>query len=163
MKYVGQFFFYVAFAALVGLLSIWPTYHILGPQEALVSVTFSHAGQRIGECRTRTQEELNELAPNMRKPNECPRERHPVYVELRADDRLIFAQTLLPSGFWSDGKSNIYQRTKVDAGDHVIFIGMNDSGATDSFDYELAGNLSINPGQNVVIRFDDLHGTFVIE
>jgi hypothetical protein len=163
MKYIGQSVFYVLFAALVGLLSIWPSYHILGQQEALVSVTFSHAGKRIGECRTRTQEELNKLAPNMRKPNECPRERHPVYVELRADDRLIFAQTLPPSGLWSDGKSNIYQRTKVDAGDYEIFVGMNDSGANDSFDYELAKNLTIKPGHNIVIRFDDLHGTFVIE
>ena len=163
MKTIGQSVFYLVFATLVGLLSNWPTYNIMDPQEALVSVSFSHAGQRIGECRTRTQEELNKLAPNMRKPSECPRERHPMYVELRAGDQLVFAQTLLPSGLWSDGKSNIYQRTKVAAGDYVIFIGMNDSGAKDSFDYELAKNLTIKPGRNIVIRFDDLHGTFVIE
>jgi hypothetical protein len=163
MKYIGQFLFYAAFASLVGLLSIWPSYHILGPQDALVSVTFSHAGKRIGECRTLTQEELNKLAPNMRKPKECPRERHPIYVELRADDQLIFAQTLLPSGLWNDGKSNIYQRTKVDAGEYLIFVGMNDTGANDSFDYELSRNLTIRPGSNVVIRFDDLHAKFVIE
>lgn len=163
MKYIGQFVFYAAFAAVVGLLSIWPTYQLLNPQEALVSVTFSHAGKRIGECRTRTQEELDNLAPNMRQPNECPRERHPIYVELRADDQLVFAVTLPPSGLWGDGKSNIYRRTKVDAGEHLIFVGMNDSGANDSFDYELSRNLMIRPGHNVVIRFDDLHGTFVIE
>lgn len=163
MKYVGQSLFYAAFAAIVGLLSIWPSYHILGSQEALVSVTFSHAGERVGECRTLTQEELNKLAPNMRKPNDCPRERHPVYIELRTNEQLVFAQTLAPSGLWNDGKSNIYQRTKVDAGNYLIFIGMNDSGSKDSFDYELSRNLTINPGHNVVIRFDDLHDTFVIE
>ena len=163
MKTIGQFVFYAAFAAVVGLLSIWPSYHVLGPQEALVSVTFSHAGERIGECRKLSQEELNKLAPNMRKPNVCPRERHPLYIELRADDQLVFAQTLSPSGLWNDGKSNIYHRTKVDAGDYLLFIGMNDSGATDSFDFERSQNLNIEPGQNVVIRFDDLHSTFVIE
>ena len=107
MKAIGQIVFFAAFAAVVGLLSIWPSYHVLGPQEALVSVTFSHAGERIGECRKLSQEELNKLAPNMRKPNVCPRERHPLYIELRADDRLVFAQTLSPSGLWNDGKSNI--------------------------------------------------------
>jgi len=163
MKTIGQLVFYAAFAAVVGLLSIWPSYHVLGPQEALVSVTFSHAGERIGECRTLSQEELNKLAPNMRKPNVCPRERHPLYIELRADDRLVFARTLPPSGLWNDGKSNIYQRTKVDAGDYRLFIGMNDSGAQDSFDFELSQNLKIEPGQNVVLRFDDLHSKFVIE
>ena len=163
MKMIGQFVFYAAFAAVVGLLSVWPSYQILGSQEALVSVTFSHAGERIGECRTRTQEELNKLAPNMRKPSECPRERHPIYIALRSDERLIFEQTLKPSGLWSDGKSNVYRRTKVDAGEYRIFVGMNDSGANDRFDYELSRQLTIEPGQNVVIRFDDLHGTFVIE
>lgn len=163
MKYIGQSLFYVIFAALVGLLSIWPSYHILDPQEAMVSVTFSHAGQRIGECRTLTQEELNKLAPNMRKPSDCPRERHPIYVELRADEKLLFSQTLLPSGLWSDGKSNIYRRTRIDAGEHLIFVGMNDSGANDNFDYELSRQLTIKPGHNIVVRFDDLHGTFVIE
>ncbi len=163
MKYIGQFVFYAAFAAVVGLLSIWPTYQLLNPQEALVSVTFSHAGKRIGECRTRTQEELNKLAPNMRQPNDCPRERHSIYVELHADDQLVLAQTLPPSGLWNDGKSNIYQRTKIEAGEHVIYIGMNDSGENDSFDYELSKNLTIKSGDNIVIRFDNLHSTFVIE
>jgi hypothetical protein len=163
MKFIGQSLFYAAFVAVVGLLSIWPDYHILGSQEAVVSVTFSHAGERIGECHILTQAELDELPPNMRKPTECPRERHPIYIELRADDQLIFARTLLPSGLWNDGKSNVYQRTKVAAGDYLIFVGMNDSGASDSFDYELTRKLTIKPGHNVVITFDDLHDTFVIE
>ena len=41
--------------------------------QAMVSVSFSHAGQRIQECRILTQEELNKLPPNMRKPEDCPR------------------------------------------------------------------------------------------
>lgn len=163
MKTIGQFVFYAAFASLVGLFSVWPSYQILGSQEALLSVSFSHAGERIGECRTRTQDELNELAPNMRKPSECPRERHAVYIEIRADEQLIFEQTLAPSGLWSDGKSNIYRRAKIDAGEYQIFVGMNDSGASDRFDYELSRTMTIEPGQNIVIRFDDLHSTFVIE
>jgi len=162
-RYIGQFITYAAFATVIGLFSVWPEYRMLQEQEALVSVTFSHAAKRVGECRQLTQEELNELPPNMRKPNSCPRERHPMYVELRADGEVLLSQTLLPSGLWSDGKSNVYSRTTVSAGTHELFVGMNDSGSSDSFDYELSATVEIVPGQNLVVDFDGLSNTFVFK
>lgn len=162
-RYIGQFVTYAAFAAGIGLFSVWPNYRMLQENDALVSVTFSHAAQRVGECRELTQEELSELPPNMRKPNSCPRERHPMFVELRADNEVILSTTLLPSGLWSDGKANIYSRTTVSAGRHQLFIGMNDSGSTDSFDYELSAEVDIVPGQNLVVDFDGLSNTFVFK
>lgn len=163
MKYVGQLMFYAAFAAVIGALSVWPVYHIAGPQQAMISVTFSHAGERVGECHVLTQAELNDLPPNMRKPTDCPRERHPVYIELRTADELLFASTLQPSGLWNDGKSNVYQRIKIMAGNYSIFVGMNDSSTKNRFDYQLTQNLVITPGSNVVVSFDGLNNQFVIE
>lgn len=163
MRIIGQAITYAAFAGVIGLLSVWPEYRMLRNDEAVISLSFSHAAQRVGECRELTQEELNELPPNMRKPNSCPRERHPAYIEVRADDEILFSETLLPSGLWADGKINVYNRTNVIAGNYRLFIGMNDSGTDDGFDYERIAELSIEPGQNLVLGFDNLSNTFVIE
>ncbi len=115
------------------------------------------------ECRRLTQEELNALPPNMRKPDECPRERHEIYVEMHLDDRLVYSETALPSGLWKDGKANVYRRTTVDAGEYKLFVGMNDSGSGDGFDYFEQRDVTLAPGQNLVVTFDGQQKTFVIE
>ncbi len=155
MKIVGEILAYAVFAAVVGLLSVWPGYELLDDDEAIISIAFVHAGRRVGECRQLSQEELNKLPPNMRKPSECPRERHPVRVELRSGSDVRYRDVLPPSGLWSDGKSNVYQRLVVDAGSHEIFVGMNDSGGVDGFNYEQSVVLDLSPGRNLVIRFDE--------
>jgi hypothetical protein len=159
----AQVIAYGLFFAVVGVLSVWPGYRLLGEQEAIVSLTFSHAAQRVGECRRLSQEELNALPPNMRKPDECPRERHQVYIEMHLDDRLVYSETALPSGLWKDGKANIYRRTTVDAGDYTLFVGMNDSGSDDGFDFVERRDVTLVPGENLVVTFDDQQKTFVIE
>ncbi|MGI9204352.1 MAG: hypothetical protein ACR2Q3_10105 [Woeseiaceae bacterium] len=162
-RLLGQILTYAAFAAVIGLFSAWPEYHMLDQEEAVVSLSFSHAAQRMGECRQLSQAELNELPPNMRKPNSCPRERHSAYVEVRADNEVLFAETLSPSGLWQDGKINVYHRSTLSAGEYRLFIGMNDSGRDAGFDYEHTADLRIGAGQNLVIGFNNLSKTFVIE
>lgn len=161
MKFLAQIAAYAAFAAILGLLSVWPDYRLLAPDQAIVSLTFSHAGQRIGECRKLTQDELNELPPNMRNPMACPRDRHPIRVELWADGAVLFQEIAPPSGLWSDGKATVYRRLQVDAGRHELFVGMNDSGGDDGFDFELKSTQVLKPGQNLVIDFDELQQSFV--
>lgn len=161
MKYLAQGIAYAAFAMLVGLFSVWPKYRLLAQDQAIVSLTFSHAAQRIGECRRLTQEELNELPPNMRVPTDCPRQRHPISVEFRVDGAVLYQQKLQASGLWADGKATVYQRLQIDAGPHELFIGMNDSGGGETFDYEMKTVQDIWPGRNLVIDFDELQRTFV--
>lgn len=161
-RIIAQVVAYGLFVAVVGIFSVWPGYRLLDEQEAIVSLTFSHAAERVRECRRLTQEELNALPPNMRKPDQCPRERHPIYVEMHLDDRLVYADTALPSGLWEDGKANIYQRATIDAGKYTLFVGMNDSGSDDGFDYIEQWDVTLVPGQNLVVTFDDLQKTFVI-
>jgi len=163
VKYVVQFVAYALFAVVVGLFSVWPRYALLDPQEAIVSLTFSHAGERIGECRRLTQEELNELPPNMRKPDDCPRARQPLFVQLKIDQQLLYETLLQPSGLWHDGKSTVYQRIRVDAGEHNLFVGMRDSGRQAGFDYVQEIDLVISPGQNLLISFDALNRRFNIQ
>jgi len=155
MKLLREAMAWACFAAVVGLLSVWPRYDTLEQGSAIVTVTFSHAADRVGECRTLTQEELNKLPPNMRKPSECPRERHPVRVELRSGDEVLFREVLEPSGIWSDGKANIYHRIVVPARTHDLFVGMNDSGGEGGFDFEESRRIDIEAGRNVLVRFDE--------
>lgn len=154
MKWFAEITFYGLFAAFVGVLSAWPNYQLVAENRAIVSVAFSHAGQRIGDCRMLTQEELNELPPNMRTMNDCPRERHPVRVVLRSGSETLYDATLQPSGIWADGKSNIYQRIEVEAGLHQLFVGVNDSGDDKAFDYERSAVVDLPPGRNLIVQFD---------
>ena len=155
MKRVWEILAYMAFASVVGLLSAWPRYQLVPEDDAIVSLAFSHAAERIGECRRLTQAELDKLPPNMRKPDECPRERHPIRLLLRSDEAVLYAATLPPSGIWADGKANVYERIYVRAGTHTLSVGMNDSGNGQGFDYELTKTLEIGPGRNVLVRFVD--------
>lgn len=160
MKYLLQFVSYALFAVVVGLFSIWPRYALLQQDEAIISLTFSHAAELIGECRRLSQEELNELPPNMRKPDECPRERHPLILQFGIDGETVYEANLPPSGLWRDGKTDVYRRLRVGAGEHTLFIGMRDSGRTTGFDYQRDFQLSIGPGQNIAIGFDESAGQF---
>ncbi len=162
MRLVGEISAWMVFAIVVGVLSVWPRYEMLERGDAIVTLTFTHAARRVGECRNLTQEELNKLPPNMRKPSDCPRERHPVRVELRSADSVIYEDLLLPSGIWSDGKANIYRRVVVPAGVHELFIGMNDSGDPSGFDFETSQRVDLDPGRNLVIRFDEQSQSFLI-
>jgi hypothetical protein len=162
-RILAQGIAYGLFITVVGAFSVWPGYRLLDEQEAIVSLTFSHAAQRVEECRRLTQEELNALPPNMRKPDECPRERHQVHVDMRFDGQLVYSETVPPSGMWKDGKVNVYQRTTTEAGNYALFIGMNDSGSDDGYDYERRQDVTILPGQNLVITFDNMQKKFVIE
>ncbi len=154
MKLLWEMLAYAAFAVVVGLLSVWPRYELVDATDAIVSLAFSHAANRVGECRTLTQAELEKLPPNMRKPSDCPRERHPIRLVLTSNGQQLYAATLPPSGIWADGKANVYERVHVAAGTHTLYVGMNDSGS-DGFDYELSKTLEIKPGSNVVVRFAD--------
>jgi coenzyme F420-reducing hydrogenase delta subunit len=152
---------WLLFAALSLVFTVWPRFSQLAEGNAIVSLTFSQAGQRLEECRKLTQEELNKLPPNMRKPTDCPRERHPVDVEFSADGVVLFQQSLVPSGFWKDGESTVYYRVELPAGSHQLFIGMSDSGRKDGFDYSGQTEFTLAKGQHVVVEFDHLNKSFI--
>jgi hypothetical protein len=162
VKRLGEFTMYAIFAVVVGAFSSWPSYEMLGADRAIVSLVFSHAGERIGECRRLSQDELNKLPPNMRKPADCPRERHPVRVEFRTGEQVLYKRTLAPSGIWADGEASIYFRVEVDSGAHDLFIGMNDSGGEADFDVTASVTVELPPGRNLVIQFDEQLQQFLI-
>lgn len=163
MKLFKEVLAYVAFVAVIGVFSVWPGYELLGADRAIISMVFSHAGQRTGECRTLTQEELNKLPPNMRKLDDCPRERYPIAVELHSGDTLLYGDTLTPSGIWADGKSSVYTRIEVAAGLHDLRVTMVDGDGAAGYDYVLQHTANVSPGQNLVIQFNEERQSFEVE
>lgn len=94
------------------------------------------------------------LPPNMRKPEDCPRERHPLQIVVLMDDQILYQAALPPTGFRADGKSTAYQRIRASAGAHNFAIRMNDSGTTGSFNFESLSTINLLPGENLVVYFD---------
>lgn len=154
MKTIGQLVAYAAFFVVVAILSIRPELRLMADDEAIVAISFSHAAKRVGECRRLSQAELMALPPNMRRPDDCPRERHPLRIVLIMDGQTLYQATLPPTGIWADGKSTVYRRIRVAAGVHDFSIYMNDSGRPESFDFEDSSTISLLPGQNLVFYFD---------
>jgi hypothetical protein len=163
VKIAGQFAAYALFFMLVAALSAGPGLRLLGDDEAIVSVSFSHAAKRIGECTRLSQDELDALPPNMRKPDRCPRERHPLRIEMLLDGQSLFEASVSPSGLHSDGKATVYERVTVSAGIRELSIHMNDSGTSDRDDYSVTEQVQISPGQNLVVYFDADAQQFKIE
>ena len=86
-SWIGQALLYAVFALIIGVFSHWPTYRHLADDEALIKLSFTHAAQRVDECRKLTPQELAKLPPNMRTPMKCGRERAPIVVEVDIDGK----------------------------------------------------------------------------
>jgi len=154
---------YALLMVFVGWFSVWPRYQLIEQGEAMVSLSFSHAGHRIQECRKLTQEELNELPPNMRKIDDCPRERLPIRIAFSSNGTILYKASRPPTGWWHDSESNVYHRMVIPAGKQNLFIGMVDSGREEGFDYSLEQEIDFLPGQHVVVEFNSIEQSFVFK
>ena len=163
MKILGQFIFYAMFAAVVGLFSVWPEVRLFADDEAVVSVSFSHVGKRIVECRVPTAEEIKALMSDLSNNSECPRGRHPIRVEIKTGKDILYSATIPASGLSSDGAAIVYQRIKVAVGEHRLQVSLDASGAQSGYDWTHTELVTLKSGQNLVIGFDELSQTFTFE
>ncbi len=159
----GQALLYAAFAAFIAVFSAHPQYRNLASDQALIKLSFSHAGQLAQECRKRSAEELAKLPPNMRAPMECPRERSPVSVELALDGNTLARRSASPSGLSRDGASTLYERLPVAAGRHELSVKINDSVRISGFNYSREQRVQLQPGQVLVVDFNPEKGGILIQ
>ncbi len=157
-SWIGQALLYGVFALIIGVFSHWPTYRHLADDEALIKLSFTHAAQRVDECRKLTKEELAKLPPNMRTPMKCGRERSPIVVEVDLDGKPAIRHVAQPSGLSRDGASSVYRRLTVQAGTHTIAVRLNDNARKTGFDYESEKTVTLAPAQILVIDFDPQRG-----
>lgn len=160
-RYLGQAVLYGLVAALLGYLSANPSYTHFPPDQAMVRLSFAHGADRLGECRRLSAKEIADLAPNMRVPTICPRERLPVHVELELDGALLYSAALAPTGLNSDGPSRAYQSFAVPPGRHTLTARLRDTARAEGFDYDTAIDIELAPGQHFVIDFRADIGGFV--
>jgi hypothetical protein len=160
LGYALQAVCYAAFIAVVGYFSASPAYVHLPAGQALVKLSFQHAGQRKEACRERSAEELAKLAPNMRAASVCPRERAPVEVRIDMDGKPLFTVVAQPTGLSRDGAATVYRRIAVPAGPHKFVAKMKD---TVTGDFGAAGERAIElaSGRVLVIDFDAKEGGWV--
>ena len=158
LRYLLQAFNYTIFMALIWYFATSPSVRVIEDDEAMITVAFAHAGETREECRRLSQEELMKLPPNMRKPEDCPRERSPIIIEAMLDGNVIYSKTMLPPGIFNDGSVNIYYNSKVPAGKHTFEVKMDDSVRKPGFNHEFEQDININPQQILLVDFDPLTG-----
>jgi hypothetical protein len=161
VRLIGQFIVIVALFAGVATLSDWPTYAQIPKNSGVVMLTFVHGADRKGECRRLTPEEIAKLPPNMRRVQDCPRGRRPIYVELDVDGRSLYKASLPPTGIAGDGPSRVYQRFVLPAGKYDVAVRMRDTARPDGFDHERRDSVELSPDQMFVIDYRPESGSFV--
>ena len=160
LRAFAQLALYAGFALAVALFSHWPPYARIDPDNAVIKLSFSHAGELREPCRTLSPEELAALAANMRSGVDCPRARVPVVVELEIDGERVYHASLVPSGLASDGPSSVYERFEVPTGRHRIRVRLRDTARASGFDHEGATDVRLAARQSFVIDFRPELGGF---
>lgn len=158
-----QIFNYALFMGVVGYFSFLPPYVRLSADEGVITLSLSHAGEHIRECRRMSQEEMAKLPPNMRVPVDCPRERSPVKIEVLLDGKAVIDQVVEPPGLYKDQGVDIYHSVKVPVGDHRLKIRMNDNVRVAGPTHQHEQPISLAPAQLVVIQFRSSSGEFVVK
>ena len=161
LRFLLQAFNYSLFMALIWYFASAPSVRIIAEDEAMITIAFAHAGELREPCRMLNQEELNQLAPNMRKIDDCPRERSPVTIEAMLDGEPIYSASLQPPGLFEDGGVDVFYSAKIPAGDHRLSLQMNDSVRVEGFNHSFEQQVSIDPAQILLVGFDSRQG-FVI-
>ncbi len=159
-RYIGQAVLYGLFLLFIGYFSNSPEYVHLQPDLATIKLSLRHPGERLGECRIRSAEEMAELALNMRIPEVCPRERSALLLELELDDEIVFSETLPPRGLHDDGMASAYRRISVSAGKHHLKVRLKDHLSQVNFPYKTERSVELQPAQVLVIDFDSQENVF---
>lgn len=147
------------FAGVVSL-SNWPLHRSLPENTGVLTVSFSHGADRRARCRQATPEELADLPPNMRRPEICPRERPPIYLELDIDGVRALETEVPPSGFGRDGPSRVHESFTLPVGEHDVAVRMRDHSG-DGFEWQAQGTVPVGPADHKVIDFRAAAGGFL--
>ena len=151
----GQFAVYLLLFAFVGYLADQPSYRYLEEGQAEIKLAVRHTGQLLGECRELGAEEMSRLAPNMRAPLVCPRERSPVRVELALDEKVMYLNSIAPAGLHNDGISAAYATFMVPEGPVTLRLSIDDDANSAGFTHELQRDIVLRAGQSFVIEFSN--------
>jgi len=152
---------YVLFAVPIAYFASMPTYRYAEAAQASIKLSIDHTTDRAKPCVPLTQEQIAELAANMRRVESCERERLPLVVEFDVDGQTLVTSTALPSGLWRDGMASVYERFDVPAGTHRIAVRIRDSDRAQGWDYEQSTTRELRPGRYFTVTFRSETGEFM--
>ncbi len=161
VRYLLQAVNLFLFIALIAAFSSGPTVRQLEEGMAVITLAFGHAGEPVRACHKRTPEELAALAPNMRAPMDCPRERSIIKVELLMDGELIHNIVAPPPGAFKDQGVDVYENVTVPEGHHEFTVRMNDDAQTEGFTYSNNYSVNLAPAQLLFIDFSQQKNGFI--
>ncbi|MGI9308631.1 MAG: hypothetical protein ACR2P6_05170 [Gammaproteobacteria bacterium] len=161
LRFLLQAINYTVFMALIWYFASSPSVRLIADDEAKITIAFAHAGELREPCRMLSQEELNQLAPNMRKIDDCPRERSPVTIEATLDGEPFYKALLRPPGLFEDGGVDVFYSAKIPAGTHRLSVQMNDSVRVEGFNHSFEQQVSIAPAQILLVGFDSRQGFLI--
>jgi hypothetical protein len=161
LRLAAQFVVIALLFSGVTALANRPIYRQVPEGSAIVVLTFVHGADRKAECRRLSPEEIAKLPPNMRRVQDCPRGRRPIYVELEVSGRKLFAALLPPTGIAGDGPSRVYKRFVVPAGRYDITARMRDTPRTEGFDHQRVESVTLAADQMFVVDFRAESGDFI--
>jgi len=160
LQWLGQAATYLVFALGIAYFSSSPAYQAHPPEMAVVRLSLTHPPQRKEECHKRTREELRKLAPNMRAPMKCSRERWPLVANLMIDGVQVFHGISIPAGQARDGHSSFYEKFPITAGRHRIVAQIRDRGgeSRSEYDYSEERDIKLKPAHILVVGFSNATG-----
>jgi hypothetical protein len=161
VQHVAQFVLIVGLFAAVVSLSNWPVYRPIPEGYAVVMLSFVHGADRQAECRRLSPAEIAKLPPNMRRVQECPRGRRPLYVELDLGGQPAFRASLPPTGIAGDGPSKVYERFVLPAGEYEVAVRLRDSPRMEGFDHTREARVTLARDRMLVIDFRPESGDFI--
>jgi hypothetical protein len=159
-RYVGQIVVYALIALGLGYFSNRPIYHPYPADKAQIKVSFAHGGDRIRACRRLTPAEKAARPANMRLPMDCPRERVPLFLVVKLDDRIVIEKTLQPSGLYRDGPAMTYETLVVAPGAHRLTLLLRNSRRTQGFDFRRSDDINLAAGDSLAVDFRAETGGF---
>lgn len=154
-QWAGQIVFYVLVVAMVGYFSDSPSWQLVSPDEGAIKLVVRHSGKLLGECRQLNNEELADLAPNMRNVQTCPREKSPLFVQMSIDDDIVYENTIEPSGLHDDGILALYEEFVHKAGSVDLQVRVRDDIRKESFSHTLDRTIELDPLRAILIEFHD--------
>jgi hypothetical protein len=157
LRFLLQAINYCLFMGLIWYFSALPI-RIMAEEEAMITIAFAHAGELREPCRKLSSEELAQLPANMRKLEDCPRERSAVLIEALLDGETLYKELLQPSGLFRDGGVDIYYNGRILSGEHRFEIKMNDNSRGEGFNHVFSQDINIRPAQIMLVDFDSLTG-----
>ena len=99
----------------------------------------------------------------MRRTEVCPRERLPLLVQIELSGEMVYDEVLPPSGISGDGAAQAYSRITVEPGTYQIAARLRDSNRTEGFDFEASDEITMAPGEVLVIDFRSEFGGFIFD